>query len=78
MPTVLRVDGFRVIVFLPPREHPPAHVHVQNADGEAVIGLDPVMVREAAGMSNADIVRAVRIVQAHRQQLMTEWRKHHG
>jgi hypothetical protein len=78
VPTVLRMDGFRVVVFLPPREHPPAHVHVRNADGEAIITLDPVLVREAAGMSNADIVRAVRIAQKHRGELMREWRKHHG
>src|SRR5439155_17759960 len=31
MPTVLRVGPFRVIIFLPPREHRPPHVHVQTA-----------------------------------------------
>lgn len=38
MPTVLREDGFRVVVYGPPREHPPPHVHVEHgAKGLVVI-----------------------------------------
>lgn len=37
VPTVLRVDGFRVVIYLPPREHDPPHVHVWKGDGEVVI-----------------------------------------
>jgi hypothetical protein len=31
MPTVLHVGGFQVRIFLPPREHGPARVHVRKA-----------------------------------------------
>lgn len=41
MPTVIQRDGFRVVIFLPPREHGPAHVHVCKAGTEVVITLDP-------------------------------------
>ena len=82
MPTVLRADGFRVVIFLPPREHPPPHVHVRNADGEAVIllgtsGAAPSL-REVAGMRTPDVVRAFRLVEAHGEYLMECWRSHHG
>ena len=31
MPIVFRLDGFEVVILLPPREHGPAHVHVTKA-----------------------------------------------
>src|SRR3546814_12554455 len=37
MPTVLRIDGLRVVIY--PNDHRPAHVHVKGADGEAVFIL---------------------------------------
>ena len=51
VPTVLRQDGFRVIVFLPPREHGPPHVDVQNTDGEVVIELATTGVPQHVGES---------------------------
>jgi alkanesulfonate monooxygenase SsuD/methylene tetrahydromethanopterin reductase-like flavin-dependent oxidoreductase (luciferase family) len=82
MPTVLRVAGFRVVIFLPPREHKPPHVHVRNADGEVVIVL-PVpggapAVREVAGMRADDVVRAFWIVEEHAEYLLERWREYHG
>jgi len=82
MPTVLRVDGFRAIIFLPPREHGPAHVHVLKANGEIVIELatddEPQRVRDVYGMTGRDVIRAFRIVEDHSAMLWTEWRKYHG
>ena len=82
MPRVLEVDGFRVYVRLPPREHGPPHVHVERAEGRVTIELpspagSPVL-RLVAGMSSRDIVRAFRIVEANADLLMREWRKYHG
>lgn len=78
MPTVLRSGGFRFIIRMPPREHQPPHVHVLTAGAEAVIELDPVFVRSAFRMSTGDVVRAVRLVEAHRDALMIAWRRYHG
>jgi hypothetical protein len=82
MPTVLRVDGFRVIIFLPPREHDPAHVHIVKANGEIVIELasddEPQRIRDVYGMKGPDAIRAFRIVEEHSTMLWTEWRKYHG
>jgi len=51
MPTALRLDGLRVVIY--PNDHRPAHVHVIGADGEAVFNLNcpegPVVLREAYG-----------------------------
>ena len=77
MPTVLRADGYRIIIFLPPREHGPPHVHVRKAGGEMIVELDPVMVVEH-NMTRTDGRGAVRLVEAHAGQLLEEWRRIHG
>lgn len=52
MPTVLQLDGLRVVIYL--NDHRPAHVHVLGVAGEAVFELNcpngPVTVREAFGL----------------------------
>lgn len=83
MPTVLEQDGFQIKVFLPPREHGPAHVHVYKAGGVAVINLpdatQPLTIRSVSKkMRNADVVAAVRLVEAHVETCWTHWRKYHA
>ncbi|MBA3345692.1 MAG: DUF4160 domain-containing protein [Gemmatimonadales bacterium] len=39
MPTVLVQEGFRVRIYLPPREHAPPHVHVVRSGAEIVMAL---------------------------------------
>ena len=67
---VLEQDGFQIKVFLPPREHGPAHVHVYKAGGVAVINLpdatQALTLRSVSKtMRNADVVAAVRLVEAN-------------
>jgi hypothetical protein len=53
MPTVLRFDGFHVVVY--PADHVPAHVHVFSGGNEAIFNLNcptgPVALRENYGFS---------------------------
>ena len=82
MPVVLRVGRFRVLVYMPPREHSPAHVHVRHAHGEIVIDL-PVAGRQQSitrsdGMSDRDAAVAFRIVEQNSSFLIQCWRKYHG
>ena len=81
MPTVLQANGFRVRVLLPPREHPPPHVHVGKGEGEVVVTLpqagEAVSVRTVYRMRAADVVAAVRLVEGHVEQLRAAWRKYH-
>lgn len=81
MPTVLRIAGFRVVIFLPPREHLPAHVHVRNAAGEVVIQLAahgrPQAIRDVAGMRSHDVAKAFWIVEEHTEYLLKRWREYH-
>ena len=82
VPTVLRVDGFRVLILFPPREHPPPHVHVVNADGLVVIRLaqagsvQRTLRRE--GMKASDVRRAETVVKQNAAYLLARWREIHG
>lgn len=82
MLTALRRAGFRVVIFLPPREHAPPHGHVRKAGGEAVIELAsgglPQTIRSIAAMRTADVVRVFRIVEEHTEFLLAAWRQSHG
>lgn len=82
MPTVLRVNGFRVLILFPPREHPPPHVHVVRDEGVAVIRLESSSETQRTiridGMSAADRRKAEQIVKQHTTLLMDEWRRIHG
>ena len=48
MPTILRVDGLRVVIY--PNDHMPEHVHVIGGGGEALFNLHcpdgPPVLRE--------------------------------
>jgi hypothetical protein len=59
MPTVLRLDGLRVVIY--PNDDRPAHVHVMGAAGEAVFVLHcpggPPELRESFGFRRAELSR---------------------
>ena len=68
MPTLLRINGFRVVIYT--ADHVPMHVHVISADGEAVIeiGRKARLIR-AGGMKDKAIQEALIIVQDHAEML---------
>ncbi len=73
MPTVMRIDGFRIVIW--PDDHVPAHVHVYRAGGEVVIFLEQVRIRERKGMSIRDSSLARDVVAAIRKTLLNQWRQ---
>ncbi len=79
MVTVHRAHGLRVVIFVD--DHAPAHVHVFG-DGEAkinLLGADGVPeMLSAAGMSRADLRRAMRIVKEQQAYLLERWSEIHG
>lgn len=82
MPTALRVDGFRVVIYLPPREHEPPHVHVWKDDAEVVIDLATPRrrqtIRSVSRMRTADVTKAFWIVEENTDYLLRVWREYHG
>jgi len=74
-PTVLRVRGFRFYFFS--REEQRAHVHVQNADGEAKFWIEPTVELFANyGLKAQHVLEAERLVEEHIDDIRRAWAKH--
>ena len=78
MPTVLRLHGFRFMIFQGDGEHGPAHVHAIRAGTEVVLDLAPIAVRSIKGMGRTDVRRAFRIAEDHPPLLLNAWREANG
>ncbi|MBK1674903.1 hypothetical protein CKO35_16745 [Ectothiorhodospira shaposhnikovii] len=80
MPTVLRLDGLRVVIY--PADHRPAHVHVIGAQGEAVFLLGCsngfTELRENHGFPTHEIKRISKLLDDHTEALCKQWRRIHG
>lgn len=77
MPTVLRERGFSVRIYL--NDHPPAHVHVVSANGQAKINLgsknDPPSLLKIWGMSDQEALKALELIKAHQKDLLQQWKQ---
>ncbi len=80
MPTVLRFDGLRVVIY--PNDHRPAHVHVIGRGCESVFHLHcpsgPLELRENYGFARRDLARIVAALTRALTDLCAHWRTIHG
>lgn len=80
MPTVLRFEGLRVVVY--PNDHRPAHVHVIGRGNEAVFNLNcpagPVGIRENYGFSRREFARIEAVLTDRLAELCQAWENIHG
>lgn len=81
MPTVLKQDGFKVVIYL--NDHLPSHVHVLKGSGEVRIKLGseeaaPSLMTIFGNISDKDVAKALSLVKEHQAQLRAQWRKIHG
>ena len=80
MPTVLRFDGLRVVIY--PNDHRPAHVHVIGKGCEAVFKLShsapQVELRENYGFSRKQVRRIQAELTRRREDLRHAWEDVHG
>jgi len=75
MPTILRQDGFEVMIYT--RDHEPPHVHVWRVGTELVINLEPLDLRENNGMLPNNARKAFDIVAYNQTDLLIAWRRLH-
>jgi hypothetical protein len=80
MPTILPIGGLRVTIY--PNDHPPPHVHVIGARGEAVFLLNcpggPPVLRESFGFHGPEIRRIAANLLAHIRTPCTAWESIRG
>lgn len=80
MPTVIKQDGFLIMIML--NDHRPPHVHVVKDNGRARITLGSKLERpslkEAFGMKDRDLKKSLELVIEHQEKLIETWEKYHG
>lgn len=77
MPTILRVRGYRFMIFVDePNE--PAHVHVFKDDNAAKFRLSPPEVHVNYGFRPHDISEILEIIEDHKTQLIAQYERIHG
>jgi Domain of unknown function (DUF4160) len=81
MPTIVRKDGFNVVIYS--NDHNPAHVHVKKNSGEVRIqlgneDLPPSLISIEGDISAKDVVKALNLVNEHQVMLLTKWSEIHG
>lgn len=80
MPTILRFQGFRVVIY--PNDHLPPHVHVIKGSGEVRIDLGneqstPKLLTVSGKISDRDVAKALCLVTNHQVSLLAKWREIH-
>lgn len=80
MPTIININGYRVIIW--PDDHAPPHVHVFKGNGEAKISIGtsselPRLITIHT-LSRQEIRQAWEIVANNQGILSTAWEKIHG
>lgn len=77
MPTVLRQNGFSVMIYT--RDHEPMHVHVWYQGNEAVIRFETeVILLEERDFNRQQIRRALAIIRENRELLIKQCREIYG
>lgn len=76
-PTVLYEGPYRVYFFS--REESRMHVHVQHADGEAKVWLEPhIEIADNRGLSARHLRAVLRLVRRHQHEIRVAWKEHFG
>jgi hypothetical protein len=80
MPTIVRIDGLRVVIY--PNDHSPEHVHVIGTDREAVFELHcseegPVSLRESLGFTRRHLLSVMEHLDKVLLELSRAWEKIH-
>ena len=75
MPTILRINGLRVVIY--PNDHRPPHVQIIGAEKEAVFNLGcphgPPTLRASYGFTTAALNRIASALTAALSTLCDEW-----
>jgi Domain of unknown function (DUF4160) len=77
MPTVLRQNGYSLMIYT--RDHEPMHVHVWYQGNEAIIRFETdIILLEEQGFNRREIRQALTIVNKNREFLIEKWRDIYG
>lgn len=74
-PTVVRKDGYAVVIF--PNDHPPAHVHVSSSENTARVQLEPVKLMDSYGYTTREQRAIMKLVEDNLEACLAKWDEIH-
>ncbi|WP_084153936.1 DUF4160 domain-containing protein [Simplicispira psychrophila] len=77
MPTILRVDGFRLYFYSHEPNEPP-HVHIDKGPATAKVWLHDASVARSVGYSAPELGKIQRMVKNHQPSLKEAWHAFFG
>ena len=72
MPTILRIDGFRVYFYSHEPGEPP-HVHVDRSGSTAKVWLEPIAIASNVGFPARELAELLRLTRTHQQRFLEAW-----
>ena len=72
MPTILRLNGFRLFFYSNEGGKIP-HVHVEYQSSVAKFWINPVDLSGNFGMNASELSKAFELVSKHEKQILEEW-----
>ena len=76
MPTILRIDGFRLL-FYSNEGNEPCHIHVKKGNGNAKIWLEPsIQAQYFYGFTAKEIKVIRKIIEEHENLLKEKWNEY--
>ena len=77
MPEIFREQGFKVVIFYD--DHEPAHVHVFKGSGQLRVQIKDASLLSVKGdISNKEIKKALKLIEANQATLLKIWNEIHG
>ena len=77
MPTVLRIQGFRMYFWSREPNEPP-HVHVDRAGASAKVWLQPIALASNAGYQARELGVILTLIREHQPELLEAWHEFFG
>ena len=74
MPTVLRIEGFRVFFFSD--EHMPSHIHIEKGEGYARIELESIKITDSYNLNSKELKKLRVLVQDNNEKLIKAWNEY--
>lgn len=77
MPTVLRVEGYRLFFFSMEGSEP-VHIHVEKGSGYAKFWVDPVVLARSRGFRSHELTEIRAIIEENLELIQERWHEHFG
>lgn len=75
MPTILRVDGYRLFFYSSDRSEP-LHIHVEKDDNTAKFWLFPIRLQASHGFSRREINKILKIIEENHEFIERSWNEY--